>query len=69
MNRAGLSYNLAVNHLADMTSEERRVLRGRRSSTGYNGGLPFHMKEGDLQDAPDTIDWRIYGGWLMGTGQ
>jgi len=62
MNRAGHSYTLAVNHLADMTEDERRMLRGRHSSdTKNNGGRPFEMSHQDVVTAPDSVDWRLYG--------
>ncbi len=44
--RAGLSYSLASNHLADWTEGERRSLRGRLYSPNtYNGGQPFQYKQ------------------------
>lgn len=43
--------------------DELRALRGRQSSKGYNGGLPFPKKDllKNLKDIPDSIDWRIMG--------
>ncbi|XP_015929473.1 digestive cysteine proteinase 2 [Parasteatoda tepidariorum] len=60
MNRAGLSYGLKINHLADFTDLEMRRVRGRLASTGYNGGKPF-PKEEFPTDVPDELDWRLYG--------
>merc|ERR1719244_2044912 len=62
-NRQGLSYTLSSNHLADMTGSEMKTLRGRvhDSSLGYNGGLPHTYSTEELRDAPDTLDWRLYG--------
>ena len=59
-NRAGLTYSLASNHLADRTEEERRSLRGRTfdSSLQTNGGLAQHFTRNQLLDAPDNLDWR-----------
>jgi C1A family cysteine protease len=59
-NRQQRNYKLAVNHLADRTPEELKVLRGRLQSKGYNGGQAFSssMKTGDL---PPYIDWRLAG--------
>jgi C1A family cysteine protease len=39
------------------------VLRGHRSTKGYNGGLPFPKKQltSSNQAIPDSIDWRIMG--------
>lgn len=60
MNRAGLSYALKINHMADFNDYELHKIRGRLPSTGYNGGSPFPSEE--FSDAiPDTLDWRLYG--------
>merc|ERR1711962_1429291 len=42
---------------------EMRVLRGRiyDSSLKYNGGQPQVYTKQMLTDAPDTLDWRLYG--------
>ena len=65
-NRAGLSYRLAVNHLADLNDSEMKMMRGRRrSSMGYNGGLPFNKSAYNMRDVPDQIDWRLYGSALV----
>jgi len=66
VNRRGLSYRVAVNHLADKSSEEIKVLSGklRSSSTPTpNNGQPFQMsKYTQKQRAlPDSFDWRILG--------
>uniref|UniRef100_T1INL7 Peptidase C1A papain C-terminal domain-containing protein n=1 Tax=Strigamia maritima TaxID=126957 RepID=T1INL7_STRMM len=59
-NRQGNSFTLAVNHLADRTDEEMRILRGKqRSNSEFNGGLPFPPH--DVSDLPDSLDWRLYG--------
>ena len=60
-NRAGLSYRLAINHLADLNDAEMKMMRGRKSSRGYNGGLPFNKTAHNVRDVPDQIDWRLYG--------
>ncbi|GIY09924.1 counting factor associated protein D [Caerostris extrusa] len=59
-NRAGLSYAVKLNHLADMNDIEVRRIRGRLPSSGYNGGKPF-PKEEFSKGVPDTLDWRLYG--------
>ncbi|CAF4531408.1 unnamed protein product, partial [Rotaria magnacalcarata] len=43
--------------------DELRVLRGRRYTKGYNGGLPFPKREfmSSNRAIPDSIDWRIMG--------
>merc|ERR1719323_1768958 len=62
-NRQGLSFSLASNHLADKSEQEIRVLRGRTfdRSLKYNGGKPRVYTSQQLRDAPDTLDWRLYG--------
>ncbi|RWS08299.1 hypothetical protein B4U79_09624 [Dinothrombium tinctorium] len=59
MNRKNLHYKLKVNHLADYSPEEMAMLRGRRVSKGYNGGLPF--TEYPWTKVPDNWDWRLLG--------
>jgi C1A family cysteine protease len=60
-NRKGLSYSLAVNHLADLSDQERGMMRGRLYTPGYNGGLPFNKYKYDLKSLPDSLDWRYFG--------
>ena len=63
-NRARLGYTLAVNHLADRTDEEMRVLRGYRHSrpVGGNGGKPFPYKtEAHKDELPESWDWTLRG--------
>lgn len=65
MNRQGLSYSLSVNHLADKTTEELRVLRGKQPAkpNTKNNGQAFTMSEyTDKQKSlPESFDWRIFG--------
>lgn len=65
MNRQGLSYSLSVNHLADKSNEELRVLRGKQKSKRgtRNNGLPFDMDKynKEQKSLPESFDWRIYG--------
>ncbi|KAF8787469.1 digestive cysteine proteinase 1-like [Argiope bruennichi] len=60
MNRAGLTYALKLNHMADFNDAEFRTIRGRLPSSGYNGGKPF-PKEEFSEAVPDSLDWRLYG--------
>lgn len=60
-NRAGLTYRLAVNHLADKSSEELKLMRGFRYTPGNHGGLPFERSKYNLKDVPANLDWRLYG--------
>lgn len=51
---------LAINHLADYSQDELKMLRGRLHTPGYNGGQPFRAV--NKRDAvPDQFDWRLYG--------
>jgi C1A family cysteine protease len=54
---------LAVNHLADKSDEELKVLRGKQKSKlgASNNGLPFDMSKYETKSLPDSFDWRIYG--------
>jgi len=62
-NRQGLTYSLAANHMADFTDTEMRTIRGKLfdPELKYNGGQEFRYTEDDLDQAPDTLDWRLYG--------
>ncbi|XP_031549819.1 digestive cysteine proteinase 2-like [Actinia tenebrosa] len=60
-NRQHAGFYLAMNHLGDRTDKELKVLRGRRTSKGYNGGLPYKPDLSKLKDVPDHIDWNIRG--------
>lgn len=60
-NRKHVGFQVAVNHLADRSPEELRLLRGRTHTEGYNGGLPFKPDLSTLKDVPDTMNWRLYG--------
>lgn len=62
-NRANLGFSLSINHLADKSDEEIKVLRGFRSSGPSNGGgvFPYEMNATTLADLPDSLDWRLFG--------
>ncbi|KAL5022008.1 hypothetical protein ScPMuIL_001163 [Solemya velum] len=60
-NRAGKSYTVAVNHLADRFPNELKRMRGYHSTPGNHGGLPFDKTKYSLKDLPDQKDWRLYG--------
>lgn len=64
-NRAGKSYSLGVNHLADRTADELRAIRGFKSSLVHNGGQPFPYSDKEMRrledHLPDQHDWRLYG--------
>jgi len=62
INRAKLSYTLAINHLADKTDEELSARRGFRSSGIYNTGKPFPYNVAKYKESlPEQYDWRLYG--------
>lgn len=65
-NRAALGFSLAVNHLADKTQEEIRLMNGYRYSPGPHGGLAFDTSKYSLRDLPDSLDWRLHGEDWMG---
>ncbi|XP_002741693.1 counting factor associated protein D-like, partial [Saccoglossus kowalevskii] len=58
-NRAGLTYKLAVNHLADRSQNELKTMNGYRYSGVPHEGYPFHKLDMPLTDIPDAIDWNI----------
>jgi len=62
-NRQGLTYKLAMNHLADQSDKELRTLRGRihDPKVKFNGGEEFKYNKQELNSIPDTLDWRLYG--------
>lgn len=60
MNRAGLSFSLSINHLADRSQDEMAVMRGRQGRKTPNNGLPFPTELRSVTP-PDSLDWRLYG--------
>lgn len=59
-NRAGLSYSLSINHLADHTEEELAIMRGGKHRKTQNKAQPFPTELRSLS-LPDSLDWRLYG--------
>ena len=58
MNRRGLSYKLAVNHITDYSDTELKMLKG------YVRKSPRNLKKihtSQLADVPDHMNW-----WLRG---
>ncbi|KAJ8273632.1 hypothetical protein GJAV_G00103810 [Gymnothorax javanicus] len=53
------SYDLAMNHLGDLTAEEIQTLTGVRVPSDLERGPSFVMSAGD--DVPDLVDWRQQG--------
>ncbi|KAI8432847.1 hypothetical protein MSG28_013778 [Choristoneura fumiferana] len=64
-NKAGHSFKLKINHLADRTEEELAVMRGRRPPSGPSKALPFPYTAEEIermsQNIPEHFDWRLYG--------
>ena len=60
-NRQGLSYKLAVNHLADMSTSELKLKNGYRHTAGDHGAQVFNKSTVDPNTVPESIDWRILG--------
>ena len=63
MNRANLTFSLKLNHLADLEDGELRLMRGRRPSSGFNGGRPFNMAQYSDLDIPDELNWWLHGNY------
>ncbi|CAG9835411.1 unnamed protein product [Diabrotica balteata] len=61
VNRQNKGYTLTVNHLADKSDLELKALRGKKYTGVYNGGKPFPYKKNEMDNLPDSYDWRIFG--------
>jgi hypothetical protein len=67
LNRAGLSFRLRINHLADRTNDELRRLLGVRGATNLESSthkVLFDSKRHNirgLDQIPDEVDWRLLG--------
>lgn len=61
-NRRSFSFKVGINHLADRSDDELRVLRGRqKSNTAYNGAMSFDKSMFDRSKVPSNWDWRLLG--------
>ncbi|KAM8882923.1 digestive cysteine proteinase 2 [Synchiropus picturatus] len=60
-NRAGLSFSLALNSLADRTMSELKTMRGSKRGKTPNRGLPFPRALYRDVVLPDSMDWRLFG--------
>ncbi|XP_052777162.1 digestive cysteine proteinase 1-like isoform X2 [Mya arenaria] len=60
-NRQGLTYRLAVNHLADKSSSELKMRNGYRHTPGDHGAQVFDKSSIDPSTVADSLDWRILG--------
>lgn len=60
-NRESIHFRLAVNHLADMSDNELKILNGKLYSGDENNGLPFDKTKYNLTDIPKQWDWRLVG--------
>ena len=61
-NRKSLSYKVGINHLADRSEDELKVLRGKQKKTKFhNGGLSFDVSNYNHSDVPNQWDWRLLG--------
>lgn len=54
---------MAINHLADKTDTELKMMRGFHRTKNYKGGLPFNKTEFANVEIPDQWDWRLLGSW------
>ncbi|TRZ00462.1 hypothetical protein DNTS_033225 [Danionella cerebrum] len=59
-NRAGLSFSLSLNHLADRSQEELYMMRGRKKTHVHRKAQPFPTEILSIA-TPDSVDWRLYG--------
>ena len=62
-NRQGLTYRLAINHLADKTQSELRLRNGYRYSGEHPSAQVFDKTTVNAYSVPDTFDWRIHGSY------
>lgn len=61
MNRAGLSFSLSVNHLADRSQKELSMMRGcQRTHKVHRKAQPFPSEIRSIA-TPNSVDWRLYG--------
>lgn len=60
MNRAGLSFSLSVNYMADRSEAELAVMRGSKGRRTYRKAQPFPSEICSVA-IPDSVDWRLYG--------
>ncbi|XP_065192926.1 digestive cysteine proteinase 1-like [Sycon ciliatum] len=63
MNRRKLTYRMKLNHLADLTPVERKMMRGlKRSAESISppGAQEFQPADASVT-IPETHDWRIFG--------
>jgi len=42
-----------------------KLMRGFRYTAGHHGGLPFKQFNYNVKDVPDTVNWRLYGIYVM----
>ena len=68
MNRGPNNFSLAVNHLADKTQGEIKLMLGLKKTPGFHGGrmyqMPVKSESGAVKgkkNVPDQWDWRIEG--------
>ncbi|KAL8558058.1 hypothetical protein ACOMHN_022951 [Nucella lapillus] len=62
-NRQGLTYRMAINHMADRSDRELKMMNKFRRTKNYDGiqGLPFDDSQFAKAPIPDQMDWRLYG--------
>lgn len=62
VNRQNLGFTLRLNHLADLTADERRIRNNPFRPSGQNGANGVHVARQDKQSLPASVDWRTKGG-------
>ncbi|GMH66737.1 hypothetical protein TrVE_jg9641 [Triparma verrucosa] len=64
VNRQKRTFSLALNHMADWTTDEKKSLRGRRKTSSddlSNLPLPASFTHTSVGDIPPSVDWRGTG--------
>lgn len=60
MNRQNLPYKLKVNHMADLSDVEIKMMRGYRTSSDSPRG-EMHWSKTNVADVPEFFNWRLRG--------
>ena len=60
INRQNLSYKLKVNHMADLSQAERKMMRGYQTSSDSPLG-ELYLSKTNVADVPESFNWRLRG--------
>lgn len=53
-----------MNHLADKSAAELKLMNGYRHTSGDHGAKVFDKSMVDAKSVPESVDWRILGNEL-----